>query len=420
MKKIIWVLMLFVLLANASANVIITEVMYAPSQTVSDTDGEWIEIYNPTNGTIDLNKWTIDGYAFDDVVIGPKEYLVIAKELVDGGDVDNESFESLWGNGDGVWDGGDGFKAVDGYFSLALDDTVVLSNGTYEERLYYNSSFGGNKNGKTLERVNLSLLNTYENWAESRKINGTPGKGRDGRVSGNTLSINATIKNLKPVFKFARIITDDSLEEGVQIMPDIIGEKEIVVEIMVEDKNGVDDLVSGEVKLVNMTVKLKKHIKDNSTAIFNGTFKMSSNAYAGNHIVHFLVGDSDERVSANLSFEYLALLSSKLETSYVHFSNLNPGELSSEEIITVRNTGNVKVGYEMSGMELKSGDDSMPVESLEVKQAGKWKKISLDPLILDSNVNPNESMSVNMRLAVPENIRSGAYATTLRVISRVV
>ena len=117
-------MMLF--LPFVSANVEITEIMHSPTQTESDTDGEWVEIHNAGEESIDISEWKLDGYNFDDTAIESGEYIVIARELLDGTDADLESFEGYWGDGNGVWD--EEYKAVDGYFSLSDEDTVVLTD----------------------------------------------------------------------------------------------------------------------------------------------------------------------------------------------------------------------------------------------------------------------------------------------------
>ncbi len=65
-------------------DIIITEIMQNPD-AVYDSNGEWFEIYNASNQTIDLNGWTIKDMDSDihtigqSVVINPGEYLVLGR-----------------------------------------------------------------------------------------------------------------------------------------------------------------------------------------------------------------------------------------------------------------------------------------------------------------------------------------------------
>ena len=73
--------------------------MYNPSSKMgSDTDLEWVELYNPTESAFNLTLFEIDGKDIDPVIIGPNSYLVIARELFDGIDADNDSFSSFYLN----------------------------------------------------------------------------------------------------------------------------------------------------------------------------------------------------------------------------------------------------------------------------------------------------------------------------------
>ena len=64
--QILFAVLISVSIANA--NVVISEIMYDPNQG-SDTDLEWIEIYNDGSVSVDLSSWTIDGSNFDDITI---------------------------------------------------------------------------------------------------------------------------------------------------------------------------------------------------------------------------------------------------------------------------------------------------------------------------------------------------------------
>src|SRR3989338_1255406 len=100
------------------ADIILTEIMYNPNQC-SDYDCEWIEIYNNGNETVNLENWSVNGDSFEDANISANEYLIIARELIDTADSDNESFEFYWGSSDKVWNSTDAnYTAIDGSFSL--------------------------------------------------------------------------------------------------------------------------------------------------------------------------------------------------------------------------------------------------------------------------------------------------------------
>lgn len=132
----------------------INEVMYNPIISMGDdSDLEWIEIYNNGTEKIDLTNFTINTRDFDDVVIFPNQYLVIARELIDGNDKDNGSFEGYYGNGDGVWNfSDDNFSVIDaGAFNLGNSgDTIILSDGIMEIILSYLDDLGADGNGNTL------------------------------------------------------------------------------------------------------------------------------------------------------------------------------------------------------------------------------------------------------------------------------
>ncbi|MFT5681108.1 MAG: hypothetical protein ACI8RZ_002014, partial [Myxococcota bacterium] len=72
-------------LAASAQDVLINEVLYDSTKS-SDGDGEWIELCNPTSGTIDLSGWELESagsswtesYTFDDkTVIKPGGYLAV-------------------------------------------------------------------------------------------------------------------------------------------------------------------------------------------------------------------------------------------------------------------------------------------------------------------------------------------------------
>ncbi len=410
MKKFIFGLLAIVLAQAVSANVIITEVMYDPAQTASQTDSEWIEVYNNGDEPVDLSSWKVDGSAFDDITLQPKQYLVIARELIDTDDADNDSFETAWGNGNGVWD--ENFLAVDGYFTLTDDDIINISNGVASEIFDYDSSKGG-MNGYSIIRVNYSLPNSMDNWAQGI-YNGTPGRSEAQEFS-NEVEVKATVMNVAPTIVRASIVTDDSSKEGIQVMPDYNGNKRVFVTMAVSDPNGIDDVKEAGARISGQQYIFNKVKEYNSTIEYNGSFEMSPTDIATFYSLQVYASDGASESSSAMEFEYLGILSSVIETQSLDFDRLFPGNISDEKAVVVRNTGNTVFDTEVEGFDLVAGDKVIPKSSLEVFTQS-WENLGL-PKLLDSNILPNDTKQIRLRLNVPSSVKAETFSGKLKVTS---
>lgn len=127
------------------SNVWINEVM--PNPDGSDTDYEWLEIYNDSSEAVDLSDCLVDGKLFPEgVLLGAREFLVITKDLENSADQDGQSFEQRWGDDSGVW--GDtedeNYQVVQLSISLKnSDDSVALICGDYENIFEWEISSSG-------------------------------------------------------------------------------------------------------------------------------------------------------------------------------------------------------------------------------------------------------------------------------------
>jgi len=114
-------------------DVVITEIMANPS-AVSDSAGEWFEIFNTTDNDIDINGWTIQDADNDSHTINNGGPLILAA----GG------YLVLGNNADTASNGG---VAVDyqysGFILANSADEVILSNsaGGIEDSVFYDGSF---------------------------------------------------------------------------------------------------------------------------------------------------------------------------------------------------------------------------------------------------------------------------------------
>ncbi len=162
---------IFIFLIPFSNGIVINEIMYDPDQC-SDRYCEWIEIYNNGTEIVNLADWTIDGSKFDDYNITSGEYLIVVDKVKGA-----NSFEEWWGNNDTVWNSTDGnYSVIDGTLSFDdKEDTINLSNGTYNHVVSYSDDWGADGNNYTLEKINPNGTNERSNWAVSLVVNGTPG-----------------------------------------------------------------------------------------------------------------------------------------------------------------------------------------------------------------------------------------------------
>ncbi len=365
-----------------AADVLITEVMHSPNNTESDTDGEWIELYNSGLEAVDLAEYKIDGYNFEDFVLASGEYLVVARELIDGDDVDLESFESVYGNNNGMWD--ESFNAVDGYFSLSTEDTVVLSDGeaVVDQVTYSNST------------MCLELVNSE--WQESV---GTPGEGYMQQEE-DGIQVSVLVENNVPVIESVNLLTDDAEDVGIQILPGLNG-TEVLLSVNVSD-------LDSDIQNVTVLVSNRSYGLNLSEGVYRGSFLMTSEL-AGYYDANVSVCDYESCVYSSVNFEYLGMIVTSLNTTSLSFGN------GDEQNIEVVNSGNVILDFEVSGTDLVAGEQSLSIESFSVYDSS-WVPLSLSGVYLDLDVMPGSSEDLQLKFELPAGTRSGEYRGVISVI----
>jgi len=152
-----------------NADVVINEIMYDPAGT--DTDHEWIELYNNGSEVVNLTNWKFFEAGSDhgltlgqgDMLILSGEYVVIVQN--------NETFLSDYTGYAG--------NVIDSSFSLSnTGEYIALKNSSLDivDEVYYLNSWGGENN------ISLELLNPiFDNnislsWNSSLVAGGTPGE----------------------------------------------------------------------------------------------------------------------------------------------------------------------------------------------------------------------------------------------------
>ena len=148
----------------ASNSIYMTEVMYNPSN--SGANFEWIEVYNPNDVAIYINKWSIEDLKEkDSITADDGEIITIPAKTAGILTASPSVFRDTYGEYNYV------FSVEDTSIGNGLDDTdsLTLSKGSFTDKFSYTTDDGANGNGKTLTR---SCYNC-EDWAEAAESAGT-------------------------------------------------------------------------------------------------------------------------------------------------------------------------------------------------------------------------------------------------------
>ena len=172
--------------ANNYNDLVINEIMYAPSSSRP----EWVELYNRTTELINLKKWklgdntTLTTVTTNDIFIQPSSFIVLSKD---------SSISNFFPN-------------VSNFIVFNLPalnntgDAVVLKDSlsVLIDSLNYSPDWGGNVDGKSLERISVNITTTNKtNWGTSQSIlRATPGYVNSITIKDNDLKITS-FKNKK-------------------------------------------------------------------------------------------------------------------------------------------------------------------------------------------------------------------------------
>lgn len=404
-------LLLFpVFLQAASAQIIITEIMYAPAQA-SDSDGEWIELYNNGESSVDLSSYTIDGADFDDIIIQPDEAIVVARELIDSSDSDTDSFETIYGNADGVWDENDAdYNAVDGSFILNNEeDTILLSNNMETYEATYSSSMGADGNSLCLSYQN-------EEWLEQECSPGSYEIGESSDAESEDLlteqeeiTLTLEVQNSLPTVS-AIMLNGIGVSEGEQI--ELLPDPETYtfpLQIELTDQNGYADIQSVTAILSN-----EEDSREQGLILIEGSEGYAEYAtdfpleglFAGTYTLTLSIQDNQEEVSTEFAISYLPLIHLSLSTDTAQFS-VQPGQ-SEEAQATLTNKGNINIETTLESSGLTSSLGTISAGSILVFFNSVWS--SLSSKLELGMLAPMESSELIIRVSAPEFTKAGTYS----------
>ena len=151
---------------------VINEINYNSSSDSDLDTGDWIELYNPTNDSIEISLWEFRDednlFTFpENIILAPGNYLVLCQNL----DVFSQVFESV-SNAMGNFEFG--LNGAGELIRLFDSDGILVDEVEYDDIAPW--PVGPDGYGPTLELIDSSLDNALgESWGASSGNGGTPG-----------------------------------------------------------------------------------------------------------------------------------------------------------------------------------------------------------------------------------------------------
>ncbi|MFH1848997.1 MAG: lamin tail domain-containing protein [archaeon] len=431
MKYIIAIIMLTGL--AAADHIVISEVLYDPIGT--ESGGEFVELYNPTNQTINISGLKLrtksslaDATLPANATIEPSGHYLVAdsgwsegKDNTGWPDADHEETISLYTN--------DGVAIVNGTETI---DAVGWGAGM-NESLYEGTPVSLAAEGQSIERI----IDTDNNSADFI-IRGSPDPQNSQQASKtavNTssevqtnLTMEATVTNAAPIINHIWIFPDDDITAGNQVMPVPGGTKNLTIRAEVSDPNGYADIMNVTAALLNTTTILTKQYNTNATTdVFGAVVGLEYDIPPETYTVNVTVADSNGSTGNSASgFAYMPMSALELDSSSVSFSTRPNGyseiigDLEAGGGPTIRNIGNTELDLKIGGTGLTSGRGTIPVTNIEYSfldndfSGANYLSESLADA--DINLSARGSRELSLRFRIPDGTPSALYVGNLFII----
>jgi len=182
MKKILALLLFFILTISspAIATVVINEVL--ANEPGSLTSLEWVELYNTGPSAVDLKGWKFieeddTTVVANSLILNGKSYLILARKLLTTAG-DSVSFEGYWGNASGVWGDSpaENFPVLEAKMGLTNSGGTVslLDNLGNLQSFTWNKDFGDKISWEKIDPLGTDSLSNW--WRSVDPSGATPGK----------------------------------------------------------------------------------------------------------------------------------------------------------------------------------------------------------------------------------------------------
>ncbi len=429
----------------AQDHVLITQLYYDPVTT--ETGGEAIELYNPTEATIDISQYVIKtkSSAVDATIpfaksILPHHYFLLA-DIGWNMSKDNSS----WPNAD--YEEAITLVNTDGGVALLFNGTIIDAVGygnVTDTQLFEGTSAQMVPQGNVLQRNNFSDSNnnSFDFFGSSPVFHNASfqEKNVEMNTSENAVVLFLNVTNTLPVVESITIVDDDFLSEGTQVQPIPGMNTTTNISIVVSDQNGFSDIKKVEGKFTGQE-SMKNFSFTNVSLTFVKKINQYSSEYAGTlHLPYYLasqeyvmnvtVYDEQGKSSKFAAFTYLNVTALSLDTESLFLSNGTPngiitilGDLDffSSSQPTIRNIGNTPLDIGVYGSALTNGKQIIPLQNIQfsfdnfkIEAYSATENVELYP----EHVLPSDSafQLLGLRLLVPSGLTTGMYSGKVAIV----
>lgn len=426
-------ILLFLPLVEAGESLLITQVLYNPLG--SETGGEAIELYNPTESAVNLSGWVLSTETSDtdvlfpaSAVIRPEGYFLVT--------------DAGWGTAkdDASWPGSDHeepltLNNLDSGVALMFNATIIDSVGWGNAINIKLGLFEGTPalpvdGGMSLRRRQDSGNYTDTNDNSADFTGATPAWHNSSTRGISSLGswliqLAVTILNSAPSVTNVQLLSDDLDEAGVQLAPEPKELSVLKIQAEVYDPDGADDLKAVSADAAGVSSQLSYNATINSThALYTGTLKFPHYVAPGTYDVRVTGEDYGNKTAENFGqFQYLELLALELDTTTLALQTSNgeltsaTGDSSMETPLspTLRNIGNIPLDLRISATDLVGEQATIAADSLGYGAGNLTGKLSSGKALLGLGLEPGPLavMPLNITLETEQTYPAGLYLGTI-------
>ncbi|MFC1723461.1 lamin tail domain-containing protein [Nanoarchaeota archaeon] len=412
---------LTILLVPMTLAVQISEVYYDP---MSETGGEVLELFNPSDSSVDIGGWTVmtESSITDATVplgtsMPPHSYFLIAdsgfsttKDNPEWPDADYEEPLSMTNTDAGVAIVSTNGTIID---AVGWGDSLNIDPG-----LFQGTPSDDAPEGSSLQRQSSSGNNSadYSIAAPDLRNSNYTSEG------GSSIPVQVEVSSSNPIVQMT-ITDDDNPEPGIQILPVPGDNKTVTVQANITDHDGIGD-ITGVIAYISGVpfIMTQDQVINSTTVVYTATIDMQFSDPAGQYTIIVNASDSSSTTSGSDSFEYLPVTAFEIDSTSLSFVNAKPG--SSSEILgdydlqsqapTIRNIGNINLDMSVYGTDLTSGQNEILISNLRYSfdndfgssLSGSISKIA-QPTTL--GLQPADTISLAFELSVPQATQNGNY-----------